>query len=84
MIHTGLRYLLILGVFATIGYGLVNFRGSNLRSPRYVTRPQSRFWWWGRLLSDDEWTPEGLVYRRRYLTWIAVSALTLIVLGMVW
>jgi hypothetical protein len=72
--HELLRYLLIGAALANVIYGVVNFPGSHMRSASYVTRP--RAWWWSpwRFFSDDEWTAEGLTYRRRFVTWCLVSA----------
>jgi hypothetical protein len=84
LLRTGLRYFLILAVAATTGYGIVYLRGSNLRSPRYVTRPDARMWWLGRLLNDSEWTPEGLAYRRTLIVWWTLTVVALISLMLVW
>jgi len=84
LIHNVLRYLLLLAVVASTVHGIVNFRGSNLTSPRYVTRPDSRWWSAFWFFSDDEWTADGLVYRRRLLTWWVISAAVLILLVQIW
>ena len=84
MLHDFFRYLLLIAVITTSVYGVMHFRGSNLRSSRYVTRPDSRLWTPFRLFSDDEWTADGLIYRRRLLTWWVVSVVLLLVLISVW
>lgn len=83
MFHNFLRYLLIAGVLASVIYGVINFPGSHLRSATYVTRPTA--WWWSpwRFFSDDEWTPEGRTYRRRFVRWCLLSAGLLVALMLV-
>jgi len=55
-------------------WGITQFRGSNLRSQRYVRHPETRFWSPFRLFADEEWTQEGLHYRRKLLRWWLICA----------
>jgi hypothetical protein len=50
-------------------YGIKSFHGSDLRSPRYGTHPTTRVWTAFRFFRDEEWTEEGLEYRRKLLRW---------------
>ena len=83
MFHELLRYLLIAAVLASLVYGVRNFPGSHMRSETYVTRPKA--WWWSpwRLFNDDEWTAEGLKYRRRFVIWCIVSGALFVALMVV-
>ena len=74
MFHELIRYLLIAGVLASVIYGVIKFPGSHLRSATHVTRPKAWFWSPWRFFSDDEWTAEGLIYRRRFVGWCILSA----------
>jgi hypothetical protein len=84
MLHDVERYLLLIAVVAIDGYGILTFRGSNLRSPLYVSRPQSRAWSPWRFFADDEWTPEGLKYRRRFVRWWAIAVAFMVALALFW
>ena len=75
-----LRYILLTAAVLIAVYGVVKFRGGNLRSARYVTRPDSLWWSPFRVFDDAEWTPEGLNYRRRFLIWIGLAAALTLVL----
>ena len=55
-------------------WGVTQFRGSNLRSPRYTRHPETRLWSPFRFFADEEWTQEGLHYRRRLLRWWLIWA----------
>jgi hypothetical protein len=83
MSHELLRYLLIAAVLGSLVYGVHNFPGSHMRSATYVTRPKA--WWWSprRFFNDDEWTAEGLKYRRRFVGWCIVSAALFVALMLV-
>jgi hypothetical protein len=83
LLHELLRYLLIAGVLASVIYGVFNFPGSHLRSATYVARPKTWFWSPWRFFSDDEWTAEGRVYRRRLVGWGLLSAALFVALMLV-
>jgi hypothetical protein len=82
--HLFLRYLALTAFGAASLYGVLNFPGKNLRSPRYLTRPECRFWSPWRIANDAEWTAEGLVYRRRILTWWGVTAALAFLFAALW
>jgi len=84
LLHDLTRYLALTALAGASLYGLLNFRGAHLRSPNYVTRPERRWWSLLRLFSDDEWTAQGLVYRRRLLRWWMVTAVLVIFLAAAW
>ena len=50
-------------------WGIIQFRGSDLRSPRYIRRPETRSRSPFRFFADEQWTQEGLQYRRKLLRW---------------
>ena len=74
-----LRYAVATALAAATGYGAMRFRGSALRSPNYVTRPNARGWSLSRFLRDEEWTSAGLEYRKKMVRWW-VTCLVLVLL----
>ena len=76
--------LTLAALIAVGGYGLWAFPSSNLRSARYVTRPSSKYWGPIKFFDSSEWTPDGLVYRRRFLKWWILCVITLLAFGWTW
>ncbi len=84
LLHDLTRYLVLAALAGASLYGVLNFRGADLRSPNYVTRPERRLWSLFRLVNDEEWTPQGLVYRRRLFRWWGVTVALVLFLPAVW
>ena len=84
MLHGLTRYLALTALAGASLYGVLKFRGADLTSPNYVTRPERRLWSLLRLVNDEEWTPQGLVYRRRLIRWWGVTVALILFLAAVW
>ena len=84
MLHDLTRYLALTALAGASLYGVLNFRGADLRSPNYVARPERRVWLLLRLINDDEWTAQGLAYRRRLIRWWLVTVALVLFLAAVW
>jgi len=69
MVLLAVRVIVGAALVAVSVYGVVRFRGTALRSPEYVVRPDAAFWCLGRWLRDSEWTPAGLKWRSQVFRW---------------
>lgn len=69
-----------LPVILFVAYGIyMAIALPNWRDARYVRRPDRRLWGFWHFFDNDEWTPEGLVLRGRYLRSMGVALAVAIV-----
>lgn len=79
-----MRYISLVLAVGCVIYGVVSAPGKRLRSARYVTEPDRLWWSIPRLLDAAQWTAEGLAFRRRFLTWLAVMVAATIGTVVMW